>query len=116
MSASYYVCQLRDHDGTVTFEAVRSSKLKERLDELKKDYVSAYKAWKAAERETKKAGGEFTDPKPKKPLFRKFLSKKICPKSKADSLASLYQEKWDARMRKKEAAKASAELEDDKKG
>lgn len=100
MSPSYFVCQVKDSDGTVTFEAIKSTDVKKRIDQLKKDYAEACKAWKVAKKE---GGDSFTDPKPTTPAFRKVVDKKICPKAKADSLAALYQEKWDELKRKKEA-------------
>ena len=112
VSASYYVCMVKDSDGAVSFEAIRSTKLKDRQKELLRDYAEAYKAWRMASKEAQKAGEEFDEPKPKKPGLRKISSKKIKGEDKARSLASLYQEKWDAKMQKKEA-KALKEFEDD---
>ena len=109
-SPSYYVCQVKDTDGTISFEAIRSTDIKKRMEQLKKDYAEAYKAYKIA---SKEAGDCETVAKPITPAFRKVLDKKICPKSKADSLAALYQEKWDERKRKKEA-KASEDKSPDK--
>ena len=96
----YYVCKIADHEGTVTFEALASSDLKCRLGELKKDYIEAYKGWREDKKETEKAGDKFTDPKPKKPLYK---SVKIKGKAKADALVAKYQAKWDARQAKRES-------------
>ncbi len=110
-STSYYVCVVKDSDGAITFEAVRSSQLDERMDELKKDYVEAYRAWLIAVKEAKKAGDDFDDPKPKRPALKK-LSSKIKGQDKAQSLASLYQEKYEAKLRKKQD-KELEKFEDD---
>jgi len=107
-SASYYVCGVKDSDGNVSFEAVRSSQLDERVIQLRKDYVEAYRAWKIAKKE---AGEDFDEPKPAKPALKK-LSKRIKGEGKAKSVASLYQEKWDAKQAKKEQEKLD-KLEDD---
>ena len=108
-SASYYVCGIKDSDGTVSFEAVRSSQLDERMTQLKKDYAEAYKAWRLAKKE---AGEDFDEPKPAKPALKKF-SGRIKGEGKAKSMASLYQEKWEAKQAKKEQEKVE-ELQDDK--
>ena len=110
-SASYYVCMIKDTDGTVGFEAVSSRELKKRTAQLQKDYAEAYKAWLAASKEAKKAGEDFEEPKPKKPGLRK-LGSKIKGEAKAKSTASLYQEKWETKMRKQEQ-KGLDKLEDD---
>jgi len=107
-SASYYVCGIKDSDGNVSFEAVRASQLDERMAQLKKDYIEAYRAWKLAKKE---AGEDFDEPKPVRPALKK-LSKRIKGEGKAKSLASLYQEKWEAKQAKKEQDKLD-ELEDD---
>lgn len=109
VSPSFYVCQVKDTEGTITFEAIQTSKVDDRIDQLKKAYAEACKAWTVAAKEAKNAGTEFTDPKPQKPAFRKAVTKKVSPKAKADSLAALYQEKWDERVRQKEAADAKGD-------
>jgi len=102
---------IKDTDGTICFEAVPSRDLKERTVELRKDYAEAYKMWRAGSKEAKKAGEDFDEPKPKRPGLRK-LGKRIRGEDKAKSTASLYQDKWEAKMRRKEQ-KELDKLEDD---
>ena len=86
---------IKDHFGTVTFEALCSTELKGRMETLKEDYVAAYKAWKAAD--------DKSEPKPKKPGLR-ILQRKIKgkeSKAKAESLAARCQEKYEERLSKK---------------
>lgn len=111
-SASYYVCGIRDHDGIVSFEAVPSSKVKSRIKELLSDYQEAYRTWREASREARRAREKFDEPKPRKPGLKK-LGSKIRGRDKAESLAQLYQEKYDAKRRKKEE-KAYQDFQDDK--
>ena len=92
---------IKDTDGTVGFEAVRDNEFKKRTTQLQKDYAEAYKTWLAASREAKKAGEDFAEPKPKKPGLRK-LGDRIRGEQKAKSMASVYQEKWEAKMRKQD--------------
>ena len=96
----------------MSFEAVDSQKLKQRQKGLFGDFAEACKAWKSAQKEAKANGEKFEGPKPKKPLFRKFLRKRVSGKDKAESMASLYQEKWDAKRGKK-GDKALDDLADD---
>jgi hypothetical protein len=108
------VCGVRDHDGSVSFEAVPCTKVKSRLKELLNDYQEAYKAWREASTEARKAGEKFEDPKPKKPGLKK-LTSKIRGKDKAASVAQLYQDKYDAKRKKKEE-KGYEDFQDDKPG
>jgi len=86
--------------------------MKKREKELFSDFVGAYKSWRSARKEAKKAGEDFDEPKPKKPIVRKISRKRVSGKDKAEGMASLYQEKWDAKQRKKEE-KALNNLVDD---
>lgn len=107
-STSYYVCAIRNTDGSIGFEAVRSSKLDERMKQLKRDYVTAYRSWKLA---AKEAGEGSDEAKPTKPGIKK-LGNRIKGEKKAQAIAALYQEKWEEKMRRREE-KALEKLEDD---
>ncbi|MFW6162806.1 MAG: hypothetical protein ACODAJ_08530 [Planctomycetota bacterium] len=111
-STSYYVCAIRSSDGAITFEALRSSQLDERMKQLKKDFIMAYRSWKLAAKEAEDAGEEFDEPKPTKPGIKR-LGKRIKGERKAQATAALFQEKWDEKMRKKQD-KELEKLEDDK--
>jgi len=92
-SAQFYVCQVRDTEGSTRFEAIYWRNLNDRKKELIEDYKGAYSAY----REAKKEGMEAV--KPRKPAIRT-IGGKIKGKSKAEAIASRFQEKWDAKYNK----------------
>ena len=93
-SAQFYVCQVRDSEGSTRFEAIYWRSLDDRKKELLEEFKGAYSAWKAAKKE-----GDEGITKPKKPAIRT-VGGKVKGKAKAEAIASRFQDKWDAKYNK----------------
>jgi hypothetical protein len=103
-SNSYYIVAIKDHEGSVSFLALKSSEYKQREKQLAEDYKEACKAWVQARKLAKANGEEFSDPKPKTPIIRKdkkrYKGKE--GKSEADAAAAALQQKYEEKQRARE--------------
>lgn len=111
----YIAIQIRDHVGKVWFEVINKDNLKDRDEEVWRDYNNAGRAWARARREAKKQGEPFDQKKPMKPMvkrigstFRNFDKAQI----HADELRrswERYQAKKQRERERKEEKKAARE-------
>jgi len=103
----------RDHSGQITFEAIRSSDIKERQKALLTAYAEALRGYGK--------GSSKAAPKPQRPAMRVLQSKVrgSGAKDKAETLAASWQKKYEEKMAKKaqpEPEKAAPAAETGKKG
>jgi hypothetical protein len=106
----YLVIQVRESDGTYLFEVIDAEKFREREKKAMEDFQEAAKNWLAEQKEAKKRGEKFDEPKPQPPLVKKFGSSF---KEKED--AEAYRQKLEEAWEKKMAAKKKGEEADDEK-
>ena len=103
-SNSYYVVAVKDHEGSVSFLALKSSEYKKREKQLVEDYKEACRAWVDARKFARANDEEFADPKPKAPIIRKDKKKYKgkSGKAEADAAAAALQDKYEEKQRAKE--------------
>ena len=93
---------IKDTDGGVSFAALDAKQKKSRIEQLVKDYKSAYKDYRAAKKD-----GDGSIDRPAKPAVKDY--KKIKGKKKADAAVAKLEEKYEEFLAKKQAKEAETD-------
>jgi len=110
----FIVIQSGDTESKVTFDAIPSSELKSRIDELPAVYRDALKEWAVQKVDAEKNGEKFTRSKPGKPFVQDFMDKVYPSLNLARSVAEKCQERWDKQTPKKGEKDGDAKATDEK--
>ena len=90
---TYTVVQVKDTDGAITFQVMRDKTIDEKLKDLKKKYVVAYRSYKKLKGEEKKQAT-----KPQMPRIRRVLQ--FNKQEKATAMAEALQKQYDEKNKK----------------
>jgi ABC-type Fe3+-hydroxamate transport system substrate-binding protein len=108
-AVTYIVVEVKNMQGDISFEAIPSKDLPDRIKKCQTDYVEAMKQWTKDKADAKKKGEKFEEKKPVEPWVKRVGTTLFKEQDKATAYADKLQQQYDEMKKKAEEKKLELE-------